>query len=366
MSRQQLEQRNLPAGSDAMPPPILVVEDLAKHFRMGSWFLGRATGRVKAVDGCSFSLGTGETLGVVGESGCGKSTIARMLIHLIVPDRGRILLDGVEVGGGSGLTVRAVRRRMQMVFQDSNASLNPRHSAAEEVAFGLAAQGVRRADALFRAHHALQLVGLEPDLYAHRYPHELSGGQRQRVNIARALALEPRILILDEAVSALDKSIQAQVLNLLVDLKQRLALSYVFISHDLNVVRFISDRVLVMYLGKVMEVGPVERVYAKPAHQYTKALIASRLSHDPRRRILAASVTGDPPSPSNPPPGCRFSTRCPIAEPMCRTRMPELRPVAGDPSHLAACHASTPGSGHSHAIARLVPPGASAPAEVVP
>ena len=253
-----------------------------------------------------------------------------------------------------------------MVFQDSNASLNPRHSAVEEVAFGLTAQGVHKADASARSLHALHLVGLEPELYAHRYPHELSGGQRQRVNIARALALEPRILILDEAVSALDKSIQAQVLNLLVDLKQRLGLSYVFISHDLNVVRFISDRVLVMYLGKVMEIGPVDQVYAAPAHQYTKALIASRLSVDPRRRILAASVTGDPPSPSNPPPGCRFSTRCPIAEAMCRTRMPDLAPVAGHALHLAACHASTPGSGHSHASTQFVPTVSTGHGEVAP
>jgi peptide/nickel transport system ATP-binding protein len=312
-----------PAQTDASAPPILEVEDLAKHFHMGSRLLGRATGRVKAVDGCSFTLSAGETLGIVGESGCGKSTIARMLIHLIEPDRGRIIVDGVAASGSSGLSIRNVRRRMQMVFQDSNASLNPRHSAAEEVAFGLTAQGVRKAEALARAHRSLQLVGLEPTLYAHRYPHELSGGQRQRVNIARALAMEPRILILDEAVSALDKSIQAQVLNLLVDLKHRLGLSYVFISHDLNVVRFISDRVLVMYLGKVMEIGPVDRLYAKPAHPYTKALIASRLSVDPRRRILAVPVTGDPPSPSNPPPGCRFSTRCPIAEP-CRGHHPAM------------------------------------------
>jgi peptide/nickel transport system ATP-binding protein len=332
--------------------PILAVDDLAKHFQIGGWWLGLAQGSIKAVDGCSFTLARGETLGVVGESGCGKSTLARMLLHLIEPDSGTIHIDGAQVGGAGGTAVRELRRRVQMVFQDSYSSLNPRLSATEEVAFGPLAQGVPRAQAVERAHRALDLVGLSPSLYAYRYPHELSGGQRQRVNIARALAMEPSVLVLDEAVSALDTSIQAQVLNLLVELKAQLGLSYVFISHDLNVVRFICDRVLVMYLGKVMEVGPVESVYTDPAHYYTRALIASRLSHDPRRRVERPPVAGDPPSPNNPPLGCRFSTRCAHAESICHGVQPELTRVGRDPVHFAACHASTPGSGHSLAPAQ--------------
>ena len=340
-----------PQQSAIAPEPVLAVEGMVKHFGVGSWWLGRMSGSIKAVDGCSFALARGETLGIVGESGCGKSTLARLLLHLIAPDRGSISLDGATVGAVDGLSIRELRRQVQMVFQDSYASLNPRHSAAEEVAFGVRAQGIGRAEAMKRAHRALDLVGLTHELYAHRYPHELSGGQRQRVNIARALAIEPSVLVLDEAVSALDKSVQAQVLNLLVDLKERLGLSYVFISHDLNVVRFISDRVLVMYLGQVMEIGPVQRVYGAPAHQYTRALIASRLSVDPRRRVTQPAVLGDPPSPSDPPPGCRFSTRCSIAEGICGTVEPRLMPASDDARHLAACHASAPGSGHSRAPA---------------
>jgi peptide/nickel transport system ATP-binding protein len=194
------------------------------------------------------------------------------------------------------------------------------------------------------------MVGLAPTMFAGRYPHELSGGQRQRVNIARAIAMAPKILILDEAVSALDKSVQAQVLNLLIDLRRSLGLSYIFISHDLEVVRYVSDRVVVMYLGKIMEIGPVESVYSAPAHPYTKALIASRLTMNPQQRMSAPPISGDPPSPINPPPGCRFSSRCAIAEPVCRTREPALA-AAGEPGRLASCHASMPGSGHSLAPA---------------
>ena len=331
--------------------PMVAAEGLVKHFPLGNRFFGSARNYIAAVDDCSFSLAAGETLGVVGESGCGKSTIARMLIHLVTPDRGSIELDGEPISGHSGGSLRRLRRAVQMVFQDSYASLNPRHTAAEEVSFGLLALGRPRREAIARANEALRIVGLPPGHFAGRYPHELSGGQRQRVNIARALAIEPKVLVLDEAVSALDKSVQAQVLNLLVELKRKLALSYIFISHDLDVVRFISDRVVVMYLGKIMEIGPVEKIYRTPAHQYTKALIASRLSMDPGRRIAAPPITGDPPSPINPPPGCRFAARCAIAETMCRTIEPETRAMAGDPSHRAACHASTPGSGHTLAPA---------------
>jgi len=329
--------------------PIVTATGLVKHFPLGNPFFGRSRSYIAAVDDCGFSLAAGETLGVVGESGCGKSTIARMIIHLVKPDRGSIELDGDPVFGQSGGDVRRLRRAVQMVFQDSYASLNPRHTANEEVSFGLFALGRPRREAIARANEALHLVGLPPEHFSGRYPHELSGGQRQRVNIARALAIEPKVLILDEPVSALDKSVQAQVLNLLVELKRKLGLSYIFISHDLDVVRFVSDRVLVMYLGKIMEIGPVERIYSAPSHQYTKALIASRLSMDPSRRTAAPPITGDPPSPINPPPGCRFAARCAIAETLCRTKTPELTSTVGDPSHWAGCYATMPGSGHSKA-----------------
>lgn len=327
--------------------PVLSVHELKKYFRLSSGLFGAVRGYVQAVDRVSFSVSKGETLGVVGESGCGKSTTARLLIRLIKPDQGRMFLDGQDVDAPNSISVRELRHQVQMVFQDSYASLNPRHTAAEEVSFGLSAQGVARSEARRRANEVLDFVGLEPGVFADRYPHELSGGQRQRVNIARALAINPRVLILDEAVSSLDKSIEAQVLNLLIDIKKRLGLTYVFISHDLNVVQFVSDRVLVMYLGKLVEIGPVEKVYRSGGHPYTRALIASRLSMDPRRRIAAPSVVGDLPSPINPPSGCRFRTRCPIAEPVCGIQEPPLEVVGDDPLHLAACHALAPRSGHS-------------------
>jgi peptide/nickel transport system ATP-binding protein len=340
--------------------PVLSVHGLKKYFRLsGGPFgaFGAARGYVQAVDGVSFAIAKGETLGVVGESGCGKSTTARLLIRLIKPDHGRILLDGRDVDGRNGISVRQLRHQVQMVFQDSYASLNPRHTAAEEVSFGLTAQGVARSEARQRAEEVLNFVGLEPGVFADRYPHELSGGQRQRVNIARALAINPRVLILDEAVSSLDKSVEAQVLNLLIDIKNRLGLTYIFISHDLNVVQFVSDRVLVMYLGKIVEIGPVKRVYHSAGHPYTRALIASRLSMDPRRRISAPPLVGDLPSPINPPSGCRFRSRCPIAEPVCATKEPLLVALGDGPLHVAACHALAPCSGHSLAGRTTSPSG---------
>jgi peptide/nickel transport system ATP-binding protein len=334
------------------PPPPLAVEGITKSFAVrGGFGLGRGRTFVSAVAGCSFALAPGETLGVVGESGCGKSTLARMLVGLVTPDRGQVLLDGAAVAPARGAraSIADLRRGVQMVFQDSHASLNPLHTAVQEVAFGIIANGTPRREARRRAEEILRIVGLAPEMFGDRYPHALSGGQRQRVNIARALALSPRVLILDEAVSALDKSVQAQVLNLLVDLKTREHLSYVFISHDLQVVRFISDRVLVMYLGKIVELGPVEQVYHSAAHPYTRALIASQLSMDPSRRLSAAPITGDPPSPTNPPPGCRFSPRCPIAEGVCSIREPALTLLSSNSQHASACHARIAGSGHTHA-----------------
>jgi peptide/nickel transport system ATP-binding protein len=339
-SAAELQDRGGPAQ------PLLIVEDLRKYFPIKSGALGGAATYVKAVDGVSFEVAKGETLGVVGESGCGKSTTARLLIRLIEPDAGTVVLDGEAVGGPRGITLREMRRQVQMVFQDSYASLNPRLTIEDTITFGLRANGIARATAVRRAASVLDFVGLNPGMFAQRYPHELSGGQRQRVNIARALALEPRLVILDEAVSALDKSIEAQVLNLLQDLKSRLALTYIFISHDLNVVQHVSDRVLVMYLGKVIELGPVDALYRNPLHPYTSGLLSSRLSMSPRRRIEKPPLSGDPPNPVNPPSGCRFRTRCHLAEDVCSRKEPLLGSV-GDAAHAVACHARTPGSGHS-------------------
>jgi peptide/nickel transport system ATP-binding protein len=325
--------------------PLLEVRGLSKHFAVRGGLFGRA-GVVRAVDDVSFTVEKGEVLGIVGESGCGKSTTARLVIGLIAADSGAIVLDGEAVG--PALSLRELRRRVQMVFQDSYASLNPRLTIEETIAFGPKVHGIAEADARGRAHDLLRKVGLDPSLFADRYPHELSGGQRQRVNIARALALAPRLVLLDEAVSALDKSVEAQVLNLLIDLKDELGLTYVFISHDLNVVRFISDRVIVMYLGEVVESAPVEVLWADARHPYTRALLAAMPSLDPDRRTQEAPITGDPPNPIDPPSGCRFHTRCPFAEPVCSARSPLLFDT-GNHRHTAACHMVDPASGHSQA-----------------
>ena len=329
--------------------PLLTVEGLRKHFPIHGGLLGRRRATVHAVDDVSFFVRKGETLGIVGESGCGKSTTARLLMRLIEPDAGNVVFDGETVGSRTGIDVTTMRRQMQMVFQDSYTSLNPRMTIGESIAYAPRIHGLAAAAATARTSSLLEQVGLNPGQFARRYPHELSGGQRQRVNIARALALDPRLVILDEAVSALDKSVEAQVLNLLSDLKQRLHLTYLFISHDLNVVEFISDRVLVMYLGQVVETGPVETIYARPRHPYTRALFASKPTLDPDRRTLEPPLAGDPPNPIDPPSGCRFRTRCAFAIPACAEAVPLLAPPrpgpAGrapaspdDPLHLVACH----------------------------
>ncbi len=339
-----------PADRGGPAQPLLAISGLRRHFPIRGGLFGRTVATVRAVDGVSFSVSKGETLGIVGESGCGKSTTARLLMRLLDPDAGSMIFDGEAVGqsgqtGGIGL--KDYRRQVQMVFQDSYASLNPRLPIEDSIAFAPRVHGVPAAEARTRARELLEAVGLAPARFARRYPHELSGGQRQRVNIARALALRPRLVILDEPVSALDKSVEAQVLNLLADLKERFGLTYVFIGHDLNVVQYISDRVLVMYLGEVVEIGPVEAIYERPAHPYTRALLASRPSMDPARRRTEPPLTGDPPNPIDPPSGCRFRTRCPHAEPVCAERSPPAADLGG--GHEARCLMALPGSGHSQA-----------------
>jgi peptide/nickel transport system ATP-binding protein len=332
--------------------PLLQVEGLTKHFPIRGGLFG-ASKTVRAVDDVSFFIGKGETVGIVGESGCGKSTTARLLMHLMPRDKGDIVYDGRAVG--RELPLRELRRGMQMVFQDSYASLNPRLTVEQSVAFGPKVHGMADDAARRLARDLLGKVGLRPEVFANRYPHEISGGQRQRVNIARALAFSPRLVILDEAVSALDKSVEAQVLNLLVDLKREFGLTYLFISHDLNVVRYISDRVLVMYLGEVVELGPVDAVWDNPAHPYTRALLAAMPSSDPDHRTEEPPISGDPPNPIDPPSGCRFHTRCPFVEPLCSGERPALAPIA-DLGHRAACYMSIPGSGHSRAPAGVPQP----------
>jgi peptide/nickel transport system ATP-binding protein len=336
-----------PADIGGPAQPLLTIRGLTKHFALKKGLFGAGGGTVRAVDGVDFTILKGETLGVVGESGCGKSTTARLLMQLIAPSAGEVVFDGRTVGGRE-LPLKEFHRQVQMVFQDSYASLNPRLTIEDSIAFGPMVHGVSRRDALGRAHDLLNRVGLSPTRFAGRYPHELSGGQRQRINIARALALQPRLVILDEAVSALDKSVEAQVLNLLMDLKQDFGLTYLFISHDLQVVRYLSDRVMVMYLGQVAELGPSEALFSQPLHPYTQALLGSIPALDPDHRTEEAPLAGDPPNPINPPSGCRFHPRCALAAPLCSQRVP--RPVAAGASHAVACLVHEPGSGHPMAM----------------
>ena len=327
--------------------PLLSVRGLSKHFPLKGGWLGRSPGKVQAVAGVDFDLQKGETLGIVGESDCGKSTTSRLIMALMQQTAGEVVFDGLTVGSRA-LSMKDYRRQVQMVFQDSYSSLNPRLTIEDIVAFAPQVHGLGKRQALAAAHELLIAVGLDPAQFGRRYPHELSGGQRQRVNIARALALRPRLLILDEPVSALDKSVQAQVLNLLVDLKARYDLSYLFISHDLNVVQHMADRVLVMYLGRVVELGPVDAIYAGAAHPYTAALLASRPSMDPDLRATEPPLAGDPPNPVNPPSGCHFRSRCAAAEAVCGERRPALAPAGA--GHFAACLMAAPNSGHSRSL----------------
>lgn len=340
------------APQTPLPPTLLSVRNLTCHFPLKAPLFGKSPGVVRAVDGVDFDLAAGETLGIVGESGCGKSTTSRLIMALLKPTGGEVIFEGLSVGSDAaagGISRNDYCRQVQMVFQDSSASLNPRLTIAETIAFAPRVHGLDRGEATRRADEMLDAVGLDPTRFAQRYPHELSGGQRQRVNIARALALRPKLVILDEPVSALDKSVEAQVLNLLGDLKQRFGLTYLFISHDLNVVNHVSDRVLVMYLGQIVEIGPVDEIFSRPSHPYTKALLASRPSMVPGQRRGDPPLVGDPPNPINPPSGCRFRTRCDRAERPCSDTPPPLTRVSS--AHFAACLIHLPGSGHSAAQA---------------
>lgn len=315
---------------------VLSAHSLVKHFPLGGF--GTRKRVVRAVDDVSFEVASGETLGVVGESGCGKSTTARLLTHLLEPTSGTVRFEGRVVG--PEIALKDFRRHVQMVFQDSYASLNPRMTLLQAIAFGPTVHGVPEDEANRTARSLLDRVGLDPERFGQRYPHEVSGGQRQRVNIARALAFDPKVIVLDEAVSALDKSVEAQVLNLLMDLKRERSLTYVFISHDLNVVRHISNRVMVMYLGEVAEIGPVADIYAEAKHPYTQALLAAMPSLDPACRTQEPPLLGDPPNPINPPSGCRFHTRCAKSFSLCSECKPTDTIVG--PKHIAACHLNDP------------------------
>jgi oligopeptide transport system ATP-binding protein len=325
--------------------PLVRVDDLTMHFPIYGGLLRRRVGAVRAVDGVSLRISPGETLGVVGESGCGKSTLGRAVLRLYEPTSGRVEIDGEDVLALGPEALRRKRPTMQMVFQDPQASLNPRMTVASIIGEPLDEHTrLSRAQKLDRVHELLDAVGLNRD-FAGRYPHAFSGGQRQRVGIARALALNPRFIVCDEPIAALDVSIQAQVVNLLEDLQDRLGLTYMFISHDLSMVRHIADRVAVMYLGKIIETAPVAKLYANPLHPYTRALLSAVPEPDPaaertKQRIV---LKGDVPSPARPPSGCRFRTRCPQAMAVCAEVEPPFTEHA--PGHFAACHLlSSPGS----------------------
>jgi oligopeptide/dipeptide ABC transporter ATP-binding protein len=312
---------------------LLEVQDLTKAFPVHLGF-GR-TGYLSAVDGVSLKVAPGTTMGVVGESGCGKSTLARLILGLIGADSGEIMLEDQPVDWRKRATRKQLRRNMQMVFQNPYSSLNPRSSIGEIIAFPMRAHGAGRAELADRTASLLEQVGLHAN-HASYYPHQLSGGQRQRVNIARALALNPKLVICDEAVAALDKSVQAQVLNLLQDLQAAHGLTYLFISHDLNVVEYISDRVSVMYLGHIVETADADQLYRRPLHPYTQALLASSPRLDPDVRLDDDLLEGELPSPLNPPTGCRFRTRCPHAMEVCAEVRPPMREL--DSGHQVACH----------------------------
>ena len=332
---------------------LLQATGLVKHFPVRQGLFNRVTAQVRAVDGVDLTLRVGETLGVVGESGCGKSTLGRMLLRLIEPTSGQIQMDGADLMALNAKAMRTQRRDLQLIFQDPYASLNPRMTIAQTLTEPLKVHGLHRGTEAQRVAELLQLVGLRPE-FAQRYPHEFSGGQRQRIGIARALAVEPKLIVCDEAVSALDVSVQAQVINLLQDLQRKFGLSYVFIAHDLAVVKHIATRVAVMYLGRVVEMGDKHQVFSAPRHPYTEALLQAIPLPDPGQRRERELLGGDVPSPMNPPSGCHLHTRCRYAQPVCSQQVP---PLQGDANHVVACH--FPLAAAATATASVTPPSAS-------
>jgi oligopeptide/dipeptide ABC transporter ATP-binding protein len=321
---------------------VLRVEGLTKHFPIRSGVFRRQSGAVRAVDDVSFTLSEGETLGLVGESGCGKTTTSRLVVRLLEPTEGRVVLRDEDVTAATGTRLRDIRRDLQIVFQDPYSSLSPRMTVHDLVAEPLRIQGLYRTGGRTRVEELLAMVGLQPE-HANRYAHEFSGGQRQRIGIARALALGPSVLVLDEPVSALDVSVRAQVINQLAVLQDELGLAYLFVSHDLSVVRHVCDRVAVMYLGRIVELAATTDLYERPAHPYTQALLSAIPIPDPeqvgkRERVV---LTGDVPSAADPPSGCRFRTRCWKAQDICAEAEPPLL-AQGGPGHVAACHFPSP------------------------
>jgi len=319
-----------------MTEPLVEVRSLVKHYPITGGVFLRQVAAVKAIDGVDLTIQEGETLGLVGESGCGKSTLGRLILRLEEPTSGGVMFEGNDILAFDSQQRRSMRERMQIIFQDPFASLNPRKNISHIIGEPLLVHGMkRRRERENRVQELLEVVGLRRE-HMRRYPHQFSGGQRQRIGVARALALNPKLIICDEAVSALDVSIQAQVINLLQDLQQEFGLTYLFISHDLSVVEHISDRVAVMYLGKVVELADKKAIYSNPLHPYTQALLAAAPVPDPHREVKHTLLKGDVPSPINPPPGCRFHTRCPYAEQICRDHEPELKDL-GD-GQMVACH----------------------------